>query len=554
MRRKYLENNEDSDIDPAISFSDFSHTKYESPKIQLVKRPSENVEKDKRIRVSRPDNPPQIKVSEEVESPSTIKLEPHYSTLPTPTTSSSTVHPFKRGRKRLRMRPRYNNSTSLQTPDGSDSMIQYSYMTPDEAVNQMRRPYVSKSPTIQNSEYSSSTNYYYEPILTKEIQDSGKTMEKTQNTQSDFDNKFKYGHKTKLKDDHDMDAYFITHPTPNPVATTSTRKPFRAHQEIRSGHVRSSLNHHNTYRPNTSDSNKNFVRMTTRPQTNIKANVHSDMGMGAGKEEPDPQTTKVYRIRAKPHQKMRIIIKTTPRPMKTSSHNNMEDLAEGAESQIVSSVKLPPNFKQNSFSKTRHHTPKFELNDYEKTRVPVYYNVDLSDVNTTVIPPFNRWESSTLSSNLISTKPDVTKNNTKYWEELDRRHMLTYSPDDAIDEEATSRPNQDLKNREKDLEGAESGKNQYVVLYHIEDGAPKKKRPKPSPKPSHVTQQIHYHHHGGGGENHEKKYNTGGSYTSNGGYQTSKKNKYEEVEDDDGPDVTHTHHEVIFYSNTFLSQ
>lgn len=599
IRLKQLndETNTYSDQDSAHSFSDYTTiTRHETPNDKYVKKMNDiEKQKEKIVRVIRPDKPPQIKVMLEQNSQN-YDEDPQYSTLPTPESSTVSLTPsHQRPRKRFRMRRPSNNTNDASQP--ADSVIQYSYMTPKEAADQIKRPYVSKSPTYRHSEYGTSTNYYYEPTIVDGGEERAKPIEGVEKVkghsvqtgyknwkkqpvlfnQTDFETKFGYGMKMGSRPQNDYDAYFYTHPTPNPVTTTSTsptitsstRRPYRtkSDQKVRSNYKPSSVQtaSHSTYRPHVTPYEKKY-RTTIAPQTNIKANVitNSDNGMGS-KEEIDTTTPlqmnkkqKVLTIRTKPHQKMRIIIKTTPRPL-IQQIQDMEEIAHAAESQIVTSVKLPPNTKvSGSDGKIKHHTPNFEFNEYEKTRVPVYYNVDLDDINGTISPPYNNGKDgidvtlSPISVDVISPRPNIEHQFKKALNEPDRRNMMTYAPEEETDTTPKSLPRKALNatNPDGDLDAEASGKNQYVILYDFEE-KPKHRRPRPrtTPKPTHVTQQIHYHHHGGNTQ--EKTYDTGGQYSGNGGYKSSyvgnKGNSYvEEEDDDDGPDVTHTHHEVSF--------
>lgn len=603
MRLKHLNEeaetgNSYNDQDSAHSFSDYtSTTRHEIPNEKYVKKMNDiEKQKEKIVRVIRPDMPPQIKVLVEDSERSQVPQyneEVQYSTLPTPETSTSGLTPSNpRPRKRLRVRrPNHLSNSTNDSSQPSDSVIQYSYMTPKEASEQIKRPYVSKSPTYRHSEYSTSTNYYYEPTITDVGEDQSKPIEGVEKVkghsvqtgyknwkkqpvpfnQTNFENSFGYGMKMGARPQNDYDAYYYTHPTPNPVTSTTTtqpssttRRPYRTkpEQKVRSN-SRPSVQtaSHSTYRPHVTPYEKKY-RTTTAPQTNINANVitNSDNGMGS-KEEFDTTTPiqinkrpKVYTIRAKPNQKMRIIIKTTPRPL-MQQIQDMEEIAHAAESQIVTSVKLPPNTKiLPSDGKIKHHTPNFEFNEYEKTRVPVYYNVDLGEINGTISPPYNNGDivDATLSPVSIDVSPRPNLQNVL--DEPDRRSMMTpYAAGEEHDTTPKSLPRKALTsnntNAEGDLDAEASGKNAYVILYDYDDKPKHRPRPRPrtTPKPQQVTQQIHYHHHGGNTQ--EKTYNTGGQYGGNGGYKSSysgnKGNSYvEEEDDDDGPDVTHTHHEV----------
>lgn len=595
MRQKQLNSETDSNKDQEVahSFSDYtSDTQQESHVNEKYLKKMNDIEKQKEkiVRVIRPNKPPQIKVMMEDSSSAVPNYneEIQYSTLPTPETSTSALTPsHSRPRKRLRVRRPGQASNANDTAQPADSMIQNSYLTPNEGAEQIKRPYVSKSPTYKHSEYSTSTNYYYEPVVTDIGENQSKTMQgkvkgqmgsinwKKQPVmnQTNYDNKFGYGMKMGARPQNDYDAYFYTHPTPNPITpsttttkpSSTTRRPYRKPEQKVRANTRPSVQtaSHSTYRPHVTPYESKF-RSTTTPQSNIRANVitNSDIGMGSKEVEEIDSTTPiqinkknkpVYTIRSKGNQKMRIIIKTTPRPL-MQQIQDMEEIAQAAESQIVTSVKLPPNTKLSTSDKTiKHHTPNFEFNEYEKMRVPVYYNVDLDSINGTISPPYNNGESvveSTLRPVSIEVIPRPNVENQLYnaLDEPDRRSMMSFVPEEGSDTAPKSSPRKALNainitNDDGDLDAEASGKNAYVILYDYDEQPKKKKKMRVPQKPHHVTQQIHYHHHGGNTE--EKSYNTGGNAGYKSSYAGNKGNSYtEEEDDDDGPDVTHTHHEV----------
>lgn len=391
-----------------------------------------------------------------------------------------------------------------------------------------KKSYTSKSKTVENADFSTSTNYYYEPILTE-------VVEEPQSEEFEISKKPQFSNKTlhnlKLSKNihttpaNDFEAYYMTHPTPSPP-TTSSSLP-------------------SSYRP------KPFYHPTP-PRQQIKQGgeakrlnasifINSNNGVGEpinyhGQEVQETRSKQKYFIKS--HERIK-----QHKPQGVTQDKEM------AESQLINFHLL----KNNSFEdRLKPHTPQFNMQEPKETKAPVYYG-NFSPMSSTVLPLgatqeqivdpedlYKGFFSSTVASIIENTvlRPVSPTFNQSIPDYTDRS-LMTYAPEDDIDM-ATEKIEIDP------LETSESGKNQYVVLYEVEE-KPKLRRPRPrhrtTSKPQSVTQQIHYHHHGNPSPP-TQKYNQGGSYQGSIGAK-----RPFDSDNDEGPDVTHTHHEYVHFDN-----
>lgn len=355
--------------------------------------------------------------------------------------------------------------------------------------------YLTKSKTVENPDHSTTTNYYYEPTMSKVIEEPSESELDFYRKSISFNRTFTNSNQILRKN---LSSYELDM-LPGDDETIM-------YQQV--------LPH--------KKNNENFEQSSYQNTPNY--NIHnSNPGLTFRKENNDS-------------------------PKKLSRKNKLNQFETQNET-TISDLNSKTNIDG---IQVKPHTPWFH--DSQQKKNIVYY----SDANVTAPTlienkskdsnQFKAFFSSTVASIIensmlkpVSTfVPAIDTDKTE-------RSLMTFSPDYDEDSSSTAKVDDNGLEEKDVLEAAESGKNQYVVLYEY-DAKPKRKprpplRPKITRPPQLVNQEIHYHHHGNPNTS-RKPYSQGGSYAGT-------KNSYNtgNEEDDDGPDVTHTHHEYVHFDN-----